>query len=35
MLKYNNTKLIELCDWDNLVKETYGRPYSFQQQYGC
>ena len=22
-------------DWDNLVVETYGRPYSFQQQDGC
>jgi len=23
------------CDWDDLVKETYGRPYNFQQQDGC
>lgn len=35
MLKYNTKKVIELNDWDELVKETYGRPYSFQQQYGC
>lgn len=28
-------KIIELCDWDDLVIETYKRPYSLQQQYGC
>lgn len=22
-------------DWDNLVEETYGKPYMFQQQDGC
>lgn len=27
--------MIEVQDWDKLVEETYGRPYSFQQQDGC
>jgi len=27
--------MIEVQDWDALVEETYGRPYSFQQQDGC
>ena len=35
MLKYKNTKTIDVSDWDNLVQSTYGRPYSFQQQNGC
>lgn len=35
MLRYTNIKQISLQDWDNLVKETYGKPYSFQQQDGC
>jgi hypothetical protein len=35
MIKYKNTKVIEDSDWDNLVQETYGKPYHFQQQYGC
>ena len=35
MLKYTNTKSVELRDWDKLVKETYGREYSLQQQDGC
>lgn len=34
-IKFQTKKVIELSDWDNLVKETYGRPYSFQQQDGC
>lgn len=28
-------QVIELSEWDTLVEETYGRPYSFQQQDGC
>ena len=24
-----------MWDWDKLIEETYGRPYSFQQQDGC
>lgn len=35
MLKYSNRRIIELQDWDNLVIETYNKPYSFQQQDGC
>lgn len=35
MIKYTNKKVIEVSNWDNLVSETYGRPYSFQQQEGC
>ena len=28
-------KVIDVDDWDQLVIDTYGRPYSFQQQDGC
>lgn len=35
MIKYKNTKIINLFDFDKLVQETYNRPYSFQQQDGC
>jgi hypothetical protein len=28
-------QVIDVGDWDNLVINTYGRPYSFQQQDGC
>lgn len=35
MLKYENKKIIEVSDWDELVMKTYGRPYSYQQQDGC
>lgn len=35
MLKYKKVKTIDVFDWDNLVRETYGKPYSFQQQEGC
>ncbi len=34
-LKYSKVNLICLQDWDELVSETYGKPYSFQQQDGC
>jgi len=34
-MKYTTTKIISLQDWDAYVEETYGRPYSFQQQDGC
>jgi hypothetical protein len=34
-MKIRTEKVIDLQDWDNLVIETYGRPYSFQQQDGC
>ncbi len=35
MLKYDLVKVIDLNDWDQLVRDTYGKPYSFQQQEGC
>jgi hypothetical protein len=35
MIKYRNKKVISVGDFDNLVIETYGKPYSFQQQDGC
>lgn len=34
-MKISTVKMIEVHDWDELVEETYGRPYSFQQQDGC
>lgn len=35
MLKYSNKKIIEVSNWDDLVENTYGKIYSFQQQDGC
>ena len=35
MLKYQNTKIIDSGDLDDLVVKTYGKPYCFQQQEGC
>lgn len=35
MIKYKTTKVISVQDWDALVRETFGRPYRFQQQDGC
>ena len=35
MIKFKNRNVIEVRDFDNLVKQTYGKPYSFQQQDGC
>lgn len=35
MIKYRNVKVIDMLDFDNLVKQTYNKPYSFQQQDGC
>lgn len=35
MIKYSETKVITMQDWDNLVKETYGRIYMLQQQNDC
>lgn len=34
-MKITTQKMIEVSDWDELVEQTYGRPYSFQQQDGC
>lgn len=35
MLEYTTKKIIDVNDFDDLVQETYGRPYSYQQQDGC
>lgn len=35
MLKFETKKIIDCFDWDELVTETYGKPYCFQQQDGC
>ena len=34
-LKSTQRKIVEIKDWDELVKTTYGKPYCFQQQDGC
>ncbi len=34
-MKIRTEKVIDVSDWDALVKKTYGRRYSFQQQDGC
>jgi hypothetical protein len=35
MIKVKKVKMIEVSDWDELVSNTYGKPYNFQQQNGC
>lgn len=35
MLKYKTEKVVQVQNWDRLVRETYKKPYSFQQQDGC
>lgn len=35
MIKFREQKIIAVKHWDNLVKQTYGRPYAFQQQNDC
>lgn len=34
-MKITQAQIIEVHEWDKTVEETYGRPYSFQQQDGC
>lgn len=34
-LKTKLVNLVDLDNWDDLVQETYGRVYNFQQQDGC
>lgn len=34
-LKIRTIKQIDVQDWNNLVIEIYGKPYSLQQQDGC
>jgi len=35
MLTYTTQRFVDVQDFDNLVVETYGKPYRFQQQDGC
>lgn len=35
MIKTKRIEQISVQDWDELMMETYGRLYSFQQQDGC
>lgn len=35
MIKIQTKQVISVQDWDDLVRKTYGKPYSFQQQDGC
>ncbi len=34
-MKTRTVKMVDVSEWDKLVKDTYGKPYSFQQQDGC
>ncbi len=34
-MKIRKENMVDVFEWDKTVKETYGRPYSFQQQDGC
>jgi hypothetical protein len=34
-MKTTTVVMVEVNEWDKLVKETYERPYAFQQQDGC
>lgn len=34
-MKYTNRKVVNVQDWDELVQETYGKVYNFQQQNDC
>ena len=34
-MRIRNEKVIDVSEWDSLVRKTYGRPYSFQQQDEC
>jgi hypothetical protein len=34
-MKTKTVTMIDVDEWDKLVKDTYKKPYSFQQQDGC
>jgi hypothetical protein len=34
-MKTRDVKVVSVQDWDALVKHTYNKPYSFQQQDDC
>lgn len=35
IVKTRTEQVIDVSDWDQLVIDTYSKPYSFQQQDGC
>jgi hypothetical protein len=35
MIKVEKRNVIDVSDWDDLISETYGKSYSYQQQDGC
>lgn len=35
IVKTRTEQVIDVGDWDQLVIDTYGKPYCFQQQDGC
>jgi len=35
MMAIRTVQMIDVQEFDGLVRETYKRPYSFQQQDGC
>lgn len=35
LININSIKVIDVHDFDGLVRDTYGKPYNFQQQDGC
>ncbi len=34
-MKTRTVTVVDVSEWDKLVKETYNKPYSYQQQDGC
>lgn len=34
-MNMRQVNVIDVDDWDDLVAETYNKPYNFQQQDGC
>jgi hypothetical protein len=34
-MRIESGQIVQVSDWDSTVQETYGKPYSFQQQDGC
>jgi hypothetical protein len=34
-MKYETIKYVQVSDLDDFIEETYKRPFSFQQQFGC
>jgi len=34
-MRKKQVSIVDVQEFDKLVKETYGKPYSFQQQDGC